>query len=267
MNAGENEMTRLKVDRARLRAPLFVLVALVLAFVPISAFAQNYAFDSASVYARASSQADGVAGGSYTVAEQCNPGCNGGKLSSAGFKDSGLSKQIFLNATAKGTATNNTTATTDANNGVTLTISDLAHAEAFGLGNDGYASSPFPYKGPDQPWFDGATMFMAWKGNKNSTLRVNNLVGKTTLDVNGGQHFENGSWTITVTTQCCGIVIATYDQETNGSTFNADIPANTVVKISWAAQAGAKAAYDNVLQKVAWAKIDASVTGTVTIGQ
>src|SRR5262252_1925130 len=118
-------MAKLSFHRIRPRAPGFLL-ALGLAFVPISVFAQNYVFDSASVYSRASCQADGVAGAAYTDAEQCNPGCNGSKLSSAGFADTFKSEKIFLNATAQGTVTNNTTATTDANNGVSLTISDVA---------------------------------------------------------------------------------------------------------------------------------------------
>ena len=257
-------MTKLTAGRARLHAPLFFL-ALGLAFAPISAFAQNYVFDSASVYARASAQADGVAATGYFDAEQCNPGCSGTKLSSSGFKDSGKATQTFADAKASGSSTNSTTATTNGANGVSLTIKDVGHAEAFGLAGTGYASSPFPYKGPDQPWFDGANMSMAWKVNKNSTLKVNNLKWTTSTTLNGGTGFAEASWTITVTTQCCGIVIATYDQETNGSTFNADIPANTVVKISWSATTGAKAAFDPVNGATS-ATADASVTGSLTIG-
>jgi hypothetical protein len=254
-------MTKLAFHRIRPPAPVFLL-ALGLAFVPISAFAQNYVFDSAGVYAKASAQADGVAGTGYFDSEQCAPGCTGAKLSAAGFKDTGTAIKMFADADADGTARNKTTATTDAAKGISLSISCDGHAEANTYAPNGYASSPFPYKGEDAPWFDGTNMFMAWKVNKASTLKVTGLKAETTQTVDGGQFFVVASWTITVSAQGGG-VIATYTQDVNGSTFNADIPANTVVKISWTARAGAKAAFGPGPTS---ANVDASVSGSLTIG-
>jgi len=260
-------MTKVTFSRPRLSAPRFLL-ALGLALAPISAFAQNYVFDSASVNAKATATADGVfAATNYFVAEQCAPGCNGAKLSAAGFKDTGFVVKNAPNGDAgsSATVTNNTTATTDPAKGVTLNISSLVHAQALAIANPGWAATPLPYKGPDQPWFDGTHMWMAWKVNKNSTLTVTNLTGIETPVLDGGQYFATGEWTITVTTQCCGIVIATYDEETDGNTFNAAIPANTIVTVSWSSTAGAKTAYDAVKNKATSAKVDVSVTGSVTI--
>src|SRR5262249_11884352 len=159
--------------------------------------------------ARALASADGVGAPAYTVAEQCTPGCNGTRLSSSGFKDTGMVVKNAPNGDAgsMGSSTNSTSATTDANKGVSLSISSNGHAQALALAAGGWAASPFPYKGPDMPWFDGTNMSMAWKVNTESTLRVNNLKGVINPTINGGQFFATASWTITVTTQCCGIVI------------------------------------------------------------
>ena len=241
-------------------------VPLAIVLVPGSVLGQsNYVFNSGGVTSTATSMSNGIYGKGYGVSGTCNgTTCTGG-LSPSGFKDNGHSSIDTITPSgeiaslADGTTQNATTATTGGL--VHLSISSSASSLAEGNYNPGWASSAEIYKPPT--WHDGTGMFMAWNVYIASTLTVSNLKGSQYKVENGGTAFADAGWNITVETPS-GTILATYDQQTNGTSFTAQIPANTIVTIGWHAITSAKA--ECGWFSAASASGSASVTGTVIIG-
>jgi hypothetical protein len=244
---------------------LSLLVPLLLATAPGSARGQNYRFNMASMSSTATSNADGVFGTPYNASGSCiGTSCSGG-VSASGYHDDGSSSINTVDsngeilALAKGTSQNNTTASTADGSGINLSISTTSSALAEANYSGSWAQSPAVYKAPFR---DGTSMWMSWRVNTASYLNVTNLVGSTGSNLQGGgTGWATATWLITVQL-ADGTIVAQYNQANSGSTFYAQIPANTIVTIGWSAFTAAKAVYGS---KPSSASTMSAVVGTIAI--
>jgi hypothetical protein len=236
-------MTELRLRRTMAAASFASLILMVA--IPVLA-QNNYRFNMGSVSSTATSMSNGSYGAPYTNSGTCiGTSCSGG-LSGSGYHDDGSSTIDTVDgygeiiSSAKGESQNNTTASTSDSAGINLSISSVATAYATANYSGGYAQSPAVYK---MPFRDGTSMSMAWHIYIGSTLTVTNLKAFAQTNLQGGTGFATANWIITVQ-ELNGTIVAQYTQDNSGSSFTAQIPANTIVTIGWTTQCGAKTSYN-----------------------
>lgn len=236
------------------------LLVLLVAMWPARALGQNnYRFNMAGVSSMATSMSNGSYGAPYNVSGTCiGTSCTGG-LSGSGYHDDGSSTIDTLDgygeiiSLAKGESQNNTTASTSDAAGINLSISSVSTSFAEANYSGGYAQSPAVYK---SPFHDGSSMWMSWHIYVGSTLTVTNLKGSASTNQQGGSAWAIATWLVTVQL-LDGTIVAQYNEENSGSSFTAQIPANTLVTIGWRATTGAKAVYS-------WGATSAAATAVVS---